>query len=139
TNKLAPAVQKAFGEAVQRQVEDDALPPTVGWLQVGKQKCLFFVRDAHLGRVPPAPAAPPAPAHVPPPADGAPPADFPRAFDEAFQRLDRAAGSHNFVSLVDLRRALPVARATFDAGLFRLRLDGRYSLSAAEGRHGISP
>jgi hypothetical protein len=39
---------------------------------------------------------------------------------------------------VDLRRALPVDRRTFDTGLEDLRRTGRYILSAAEGRHGIS-
>jgi hypothetical protein len=36
-----------------------------------------------------------------------------------------------------LRRALPHDRATFDRELRELRRAGRYSLSAAEGRHGI--
>ena len=40
---------------------------------------------------------------------------------------------------MDLRRALPFDRATFDAGLDALRRAGRYTLSAAEGRYGITP
>ena len=40
---------------------------------------------------------------------------------------------------MDLRRALPAPRETFDAELSRLRRAGRYRLSAAEGRHGIAP
>lgn len=59
-------------------------------------------------------------------------------FDAAFERLDRATGSHNFVSLVDLRRAMPWDRATFDAELKRQRRAGRYTLAAAEGRHGVT-
>jgi hypothetical protein len=39
---------------------------------------------------------------------------------------------------VDLRQALPVDRAVFDAELRRLRIAGRYTLSAAEGRHGTN-
>jgi hypothetical protein len=62
----------------------------------------------------------------------------PLDFTAAFDRLDREAGAHNFVSLVELRRALPWDRPTFDAELRKLRLAGRYTLSAAEGRHGIS-
>jgi hypothetical protein len=34
---------------------------------------------------------------------------------------------------------VPVDRAAFDTGLHQLRVAGRYSLSAAEGRHGLSP
>jgi hypothetical protein len=33
---------------------------------------------------------------------------------------------------------LPVERTTFDAGLEELRRAGRYTLSGAEGRHGVS-
>jgi hypothetical protein len=71
---------------------------------------------------------------VPKPPALAPPQDFARLFEEAFDRFDRERGSHNLVSLVGLRRALPVGRAAFDAELQRLRRAGRYSLSAAEGR-----
>jgi hypothetical protein len=82
---------------------------------------------------PPPPAAPASP----PPRE--PPVDFARAFDEAFDRINRHKGGHNLVGLQELRRLLPSARAEFDDGLRRLRLAGRYTLSAAEGRHGISP
>jgi hypothetical protein len=64
--------------------------------------------------------------------------DFTSLFDEAFARLEREHGSHNHVNLTVLRRAVPVERAAFDAGLQQLRRAGRYSLSAAEGRHGLS-
>jgi hypothetical protein len=56
-----------------------------------------------------------------------------------FERLNREKGSHNFVSLVDLRRALPMDCAAFDAALQELRRAGRYTLSGAEGRHGLTP
>jgi hypothetical protein len=68
-----------------------------------------------------------------------PVADFAQRFEEAFARLDRERGGHNLVSLVALRQAMGEERAAFDAGLRELRREGRYSLSAAEGRHGISP
>ena len=64
--------------------------------------------------------------------------DFSTLFEEAFVRLERERGGHNHVSLVELRRAVPVERAAFDAGLQLLRHSGRYTLSAAEGRHGLS-
>jgi hypothetical protein len=78
------------------------------------------------------------------PQQGASPAprseeDFARLFDDAFARLDRERGGHNLVSLVGLRQSLPVSREAFDDGLRGLRRQGRYSLSAAEGRHGLSP
>src|SRR5262249_36080842 len=91
---------------------------------------LFFLRDVQGATAAPAPAPQPiAPA----------PIDFAAAFEEAFARLDRERGSNNFVSLVDLRRDLPVDRDTFDGELRRLREAGRFTLSAAEGRHGLSP
>lgn len=76
---------------------------------------------------------------LPPPGPGGPPSDFARAFDDAFQRLDAQKGLHNFVSLVELRGSLPFDRQTFDAQLNHLRRAGRYTLSGAEGRHGLSP
>jgi hypothetical protein len=78
------------------------------------------------------------PGAAPAAAPATPAAGFESAFDEAFARLDRQGGSYNFVSLVELRRALAVDRATFDSQLRRLREAGRYTLSAAEGRHGIT-
>jgi hypothetical protein len=68
-----------------------------------------------------------------------PPADFERRFEDAFRRLDRDQGGHNFVSLAFLRPALAdVPRAAFDSELQALRVAGRYSLSGAEGRHGLT-
>ncbi len=68
------------------------------------------------------------------------PDDFASRFAAAFDRLDAARGGHNFVSLVDLRAALAdVSREAFDAGLNRLRAASAFTLSAAEGRHGITP
>jgi hypothetical protein len=67
-------------------------------------------------------------------------ADFAAAFDAAFHDLDRQRGSHNFVSLVELRQALArFPREQFDRGLRDLRSAGLYGLSAAEGIHGIRP
>ena len=63
--------------------------------------------------------------------------DFVHLFDETFARLDRERGGHNHVSLVDLRRALALDRPAFDAVLQDLRRSARYTLSAAEGRHGL--
>jgi hypothetical protein len=127
--KLAPELRQPFAEAAGRQ-----LPPTVGCV-LHKGKRLFFL----LGDVSVATGGPP----VAEQAAGGPPAateDFRSAFDEAFDRLQRRPGAEDFVSLLDLRRALPAFdRAAFDAGLGRLRAAGAYSLRLADGRFGISP
>lgn len=64
---------------------------------------------------------------------------FSARFRMAFAKLDRDNGSHNFVSLVDLRRDLACfSREVFDEGLRQLRIAREFSLSTAEGRYGIS-
>jgi len=69
----------------------------------------------------------------------APSSDFAARFTEAFDRLDRQHGSHNHLSLLWLRRELAdIPRDVFEAELRRLRQLGRFSLSAAEGRHGLT-
>jgi hypothetical protein len=138
--KVADGLQAPFAAAVNHQIETQTLPTSVAWVVQKKNKLLVLREDVHGGREPGSvPSAqvqrPAAEERVPSP----PWLDFGLAFDEAFQRLDRQAGSHNFVSLVELRRALPHDRATFDRELRELRRAGRYSLSAAEGRHGIQP
>jgi hypothetical protein len=96
---------------------------------------LFHLEDVRGARVRAAAPAPPAsPFPAAPPADAA----FEAAFDEAFTRLDREGGSYNFVSLADLRRALPLERAAFDAHLRRLRAARRYALSPDDGRQGLT-
>jgi hypothetical protein len=127
--KVTGKLQKPFQEAVARQIQEEALPPDAGWLLLRNTKKLFALKDLHTGRkveAAPAPVVPQTP-------------DFGRLFDEAFQRLDREKGSHNFVSLVPLRQAVPLPREGFDAGLRQLRRAGLYTLSAAEGRDGLSP
>jgi hypothetical protein len=126
---LAKPVQGPFVAALHRQMETNSLAPGVGWIGRKKERLLFRLEDVHGARRPPtAPAPPPAPVA----------GDFDTVFEEAFARLDRAKGSYNFVSLVDLRRALPFDRPTFDSRLRQLRMAGRYSLAAAEGRHGLT-
>ena len=136
--KLTTRLHGPFQDAVTRQIAADSLPPGVGWILIKNTRKLFLLKDLHTG-----PASResqrPEPASAVPEAPGSPVrVDFARAFDEAFASLDRREGSHNFVSLVELRRAFPVSRPVFDAELRRLRLAGLYALSAAEGRHGVS-
>jgi hypothetical protein len=126
--RVAANLQTMFTANVTRQLEARALPPSVGWMWIGKKQQLFLLEDIHHAASPL--SAPPEPTK---PAD-----DFEPAFDNAFNRLNREAGMHNFVSLVKLRQALLVPREIFDGALRRLRIAGQYSLSAAEGRHGIT-
>ncbi len=135
--KLAPDLRPIFTTAVEKDVAAGTLPAGVGALTIKKKPHLFLLADLAAR---PAATPPPAAAAAPPPE--APPAekplvDFARMFDEVFERLGQA--SHGQVSLVDLRRHVPVERDQFDEGLNRLRRAGRYSLEGAEGRHGISP
>jgi hypothetical protein len=148
--KLTGKLQVAFQEAMQRRIADEALPLGVGWVLMNRAKKLFLLTDLHTGREQmkvqaTEVAAEPSTEYsvlgtrysVPSTPQPSPRIDA--DFDIAFTRLDRQSGGHNFVSLVDLRRELPLGREAFDAELRQLRLAGRYTLSAAEGRHGLSP
>jgi hypothetical protein len=146
--KVAKPLQAAFETALMARIAAGKRSPTVGWLYVKKKPHLFLFADLNVappsqasgGRKPPDPSAvgdgmknqgayaPRSPVAV----------DFAAAFGAAFDQLNRQKGSHNIVSLVDLRRAVQVDRAAFNDGLQQLRRAGRYTLSNAEGRHGIT-
>jgi hypothetical protein len=136
--KVHKTLQGPFRDAVSRQAAEHALPDGIGVLFSKKKPLLFLLADLDASPPPAPPPRTPPPPDVPRPAPAPPAVDFARLFDEAFTRLDREHGSHNHVSLVALRRAMPVERGTFEAGLQQLRRAGRYGLSAAEGRHGLS-
>jgi hypothetical protein len=136
--RLTSKLQKPFQEAIRQQMDNGSLPATVGWVLANRTQVLILLKDLHTGKRSgdiAHEAKPDGPALVAP--APAAPAEFADAFDTAFDRLDRLAGAHNFVSLVELRRELPLPRAIFDAELRHLRLAGRYTLSAVEGRQGI--
>ncbi len=147
--KALSKLQKPFGEALNRHLAQDTLPLTVAWISLRGRKLLVLLDDVHVSGERPArtnvngqgeiPAGPAASVASPSTVHRPPSTDFASAFDSAFDRLDRQSGGHNFVSLVALRQALPVGREPFDRELRVLRQAGRYTLSAAEGRHGISP
>jgi hypothetical protein len=133
--RLSKLAQRPFVEFLARQMEAGSLPAGVGWISAKKERLLFRLQDvrgAQHSALLPLPSSSEAQPLRPAPAD------FDADFEEAFARLDRQTGSHNFVSLVDLRRALPFDRATFDAHLRRLREARRYTLGAAEGRDGLT-
>jgi hypothetical protein len=122
--KLDRKLQPAFDRAVTAAVAAGALPPTVACLRIRKTPYFFLTRDVGT-------AAPTSRER-----EGVP--DLGARIVAAFDRLDREKGGHNFVSLLALRRAVSADRAAFDAELQLLRLAGRFTLSAAEGRHGLS-
>jgi hypothetical protein len=145
-SKLTSKLKKPFQDAVNRLLAEDRVPEGVGWLLVRNTKKLFLLSDLHVaGKRRPATgdsadrdaasASRPSPC---PSAAAAPLVEFAPTFDDAFARLDRQGGGHNFVSLMKLRQRLPLSRERFDAELRALRIAGRYTLSAAEGRHGLT-
>jgi hypothetical protein len=139
--KVAAGLQREFEEALRRRIAGRTLPAGIGCLLQKNKPLLFLIGNVtslHGARGMPAARAgePPAPRGV---STASHVVEFAGAFDAAFARLDREKAAHNLVSLVDLRVAVAVDRAAFDAGLRALRLAGRYTLSAAEGRHGIRP
>lgn len=148
---LPTPLGKLFDKAVSQQIIERRLPPGISsvWRQSGKKRepLLFLLHDvragsqqgeapAELPRSRPDGSAGVSPCREPTPLP--PPANFAPLFDQAFAQLDRQAGSHNLVSLVELRRLLPFDRPAFDEELKKLRLEGRYVLKLAEGRHGLS-
>jgi hypothetical protein len=147
--KTSRQLQPAFRAALERQIDEGSLPPTVGWITVNRTKKLFLLTDLHVGRqatdLPTLQPSVPSPIRSAelsveePATPGEPEYAFADAFARAFDELDRMSGGHNFVSLVDLRAALPLPREAFDRGLQSLRHAGSFGLSSAEGRHGLTP
>lgn len=138
-------LKELFAAAVNEQIGAGRVPATVAWVLDRRPK-LFLLENLNVaagalgGGFPSGgPSCSPGPA-LPEPGGAAEPAvPFDVRFDEVFRRLDRQAGSHNFVSLVALRRALAeFAREEFDRSLDALRRAGHYGLSAAESYSGIS-
>lgn len=119
-----------FMEGTNRRIENRQLPPTVGCVRIKAKPMLFLMQDANPQVSPGASA----PGQV---KNGA--NDFGERFDRAFRQLEQQARVPNFVNLKDLRRLLPIPAESFNAELRKLRVAGRYTLSAAEGRHGITP
>jgi hypothetical protein len=145
--KVAKPLQAAFEAAVVARIAAGKRSPAVGWLYVKKKPHLFLFADLNItaqasgGRKPPDNVAAPMTvlSHQGAYAPRSPVVvDFAAAFGAAFDQLDRQKGSHNIVNLVDLRSAVPVDRTAFDGGLQQLRRAGQYTLSNAEGRHGIT-
>ncbi len=134
--KVARELQPDFAAALAERVAARRRPPGIGCV-LHKKKPLFFLLDGIIaGEGTPANELPQAGLKQEAIQTGA---DFRVAFDAAFDELDRRRGGHNFVSLVGLRAAVKAPPEQFDRQLQELRRAGSYTLSAAEGRHGISP
>jgi hypothetical protein len=137
--KLAASIAGTFAAKLGRRLSAGLLPPGLGSLLQGKDKYILFLLGDVRGAAEPQPHEVSTECSTEAASDSCQPdAAFGRSFDEAFQRIERQRG-HNFVSLVDLRRAVPVDRHAFDAGLEVLRRAGRFTLSGAEGRDGLVP
>jgi hypothetical protein len=135
---VAPAVRPFMERSLHRKVQARSLPPTVGCLLQRKKPVFFLISDVSGSKAGPVetPTACDGTVH---PAAAAGRADFAHLFDEAFHRLEANQRTGNYVSLKDLRAALPAFdRVTFDAELCKLREARLYTLSAAEGRLGIT-
>jgi hypothetical protein len=130
--KLPKNLHGDFRAVLNRRMSERALPDGIGLLYSKKKPLLFLLADLNAAPSP----SPPEPMELKQ-ESFTQKIDFIPLFEKAFAHLDRERGGHNHVSLVELRRAVPVERAAFDAGLQQLRRAGRYSLSAAEGRHGL--
>jgi hypothetical protein len=131
--KLAASLRPSFENVVRRQMTAGSLPPAVGCLRIKKKPHLFLRADIAVQPM----QEPIAPVFVPQPPP-LPILDFGTHFAQVFDQLDRQGGGYNFVSLVDLRKALPLERSQFDSELQKLRQGGVFTLSGAEGRQGLS-
>jgi hypothetical protein len=132
---------KRFQSAITRMLQAERLPPNVGWVYAGRNPSLFRIADIHPAKWRERLQAPwDAPITTRNGAvDTASTGDFARRFDDAFEQLDRRQGNFNLVKLLDLREALAdTPREQFDTELRHLRVAGRYGLSGAESRWGIS-
>ena len=133
---LGAKLKPAFKECWNGRVEAGLLPPGIVFVRIRSPK-LFLTADLQPAGARPEVASGPGDS---PAAVTASSANFPSRFDLAFREIDQRKGSHNFVSLVELRQSLAdMSRSAFDAALQRLREAGRYTLSAAESVQGIRP
>jgi hypothetical protein len=125
--KLDKALRQPFAHHLALLLERGNLPASIGCLRIKTKPFLFLWKDTKIAAF-----------NETPDTVVEMPVDFAQHFEEAFCKIDRDKGGSNFVSLVALRQALPMEHAVFDAGLDQLRRTGRYTLSSAEGRHGVS-
>jgi hypothetical protein len=134
--KLTAKLQGPFKAALARGIERNALPPEVGSIKKNNTRLLFMLDAVETSTPRPTFGSNGQAVAVPQPAPTSP-GNFAEAFRAAFERLDRANRSTNFVRLLDMRRTLPgFDRERFDAGLRQLRLDDEFTLNSHEGRHG---
>ncbi len=134
--KVTKSLQDPFAHSLNdRARKHRPLPAGVGLLTIKKNPAFFFWSDVVRGEE----VSPKPPVTSPEVVEEPDAVHFSLVFEQAFEALNRQHGGINLVNLVDLRRAVPVDRATFDRGLQDLRRTGRFSLTGAEGRHGLTP
>jgi hypothetical protein len=138
--KVTLALWPFMESAIRQKVHMRSLPSTVGCLIQNQQPVLFLLSDVVTGRTASSFPSPPVDQPSQPGVPDGPVGDFAQQFDRAFRRLEQQARTPNYVSLLQLRKALAVYdRGTFEVELRKLRELRQYTLSAAEGRQGITP
>ncbi len=129
-------LKESFEKNVEEKAKQGSLPEQVGGLRIKGKLHLFLWETLQTAQSTEHASAPEQESAEPIPR--ALNGDFSTIFWQAFDRLNQETGSHNFVSLVDLRKAVSCSVPEFDAGVQKLRQEGLLTLSAIEGRHGIS-
>jgi len=128
------ALKKRFEGCLRQRLREGRLPTHVGALKRKNRFYLFNLSDMAIG-VSAAPDDSRSTGAEAVEITSSSGVRFVDAFDEVFAHLDREQGNRNYVKLLALRNALPgFGRAEFDRELRELRVAGRYTLDASEGR-----
>jgi hypothetical protein len=130
----ARQVDKVFQQTLNARLKDNSLP--VGLGSLAGTNTTYVFRLADIQTTIRADASHSISEPLTSPSEPAARPDFAALFAEAFLRLDREQGSHNFVKIADLRRALPqFDRAAFDAGLWQLRKHNLFTADSSDGNY----
>lgn len=117
---LPTKLQSSFKSQVSRRLESARLPAGVGWLRLRGHPYLFLLESVQQAQQRGQAGAA---------------QEFAAQFDAAFERLDRARGNRNQVTLHELRCSLSsFSRDEFDALLNWLRRERRFTLDSSDGR-----
>lgn len=134
--------EEPFKKAWRSALGSDRLPRQVGVLQRRKIPYLFLIDQVAGYRSISEPARDNGPNHQPPKDErkqrdpSVTESELSERVLSTFDRLDREAGGHNYVTLAALRDALPdTTRQELDSAVHSLRRAGRITLDSADGRH----
>ncbi len=135
-------LNKIFKQTLDARLKEDALPEGVGYLPKDARTNYLFrladIRPARSAKMAEASAANASAMKTQVPDSPQPGgnSDFAAKFADAFARLDREGGSHNFVKISDLRRALPeFDRSAFDRGVWQLRKERKFTANSSDGNY----